>query len=1221
MGNHRQQPPAGAAHPPPASPTAKATSKYTNKDGSKFITVPKANSSTTDSAQPSPSLDPPDSKTAAQSEQAGPGSPASVQPVNQKKQKRREKERAKALAKQGLNKPDPPSPTDSAAPSHDRRSLDVEHDFSEAEDEHDHHPPQENGTGTEEPTKSKKAKKNKKKKAAAASVDDTHSHNDYHDHHDHHDHMLHHERSHNHAPHPPPAHRGSGISKEKIWNTSSQEERQRIKDFWLGLGEDERKSLVKVEKDAVLKKMKEQQKHTCSCTVCGRKRTAIEEELEGLYDAYYEELEQYAHHPNQNGEGPPMMGSPKRFGNRVGSSRGPPSNYPHQPSHGRIVEHVSDDEDDEGEEYESEEEPDEDDGYDEDEPPEVNNRNDYASDFFAFGNSLTVQGGILTVADDLLKNDGRKFIEMMEQLAERRMAREEDAKEAYSRNYGHTNGGGYGHSHLPPEEEEYEEDDEEFEEDDEEEYDSQEEEDAMTEEQRMEEGRRMFQIFAARMFEQRVLTAYREKVAKERQQKLIEELEVEERTKDQRKAKKAKEAQKRKDKAAKKKEALAEEKARKEAEKAAEEEARRAEEARKAEEQRQKAEEKRKKKEAQRKAEEEERLRKEAERQRQKEKQAEQERKAREAKEKEKKAKEEAARQKEKEAKERKELEMRERKEQQEREKKEREAKNQADREAKEKLAQAQQKALQNAPKQADPAVHKPNAALPTATPITLVKRPAQHTIPTAVPALPQQPATSTPAVASPQIAIATPAIPKAPLNMRNRQPSQQESTSGSSQAASQSESNLSQAPSPHPLTPSHTSPGPLGPASKMGAQHPSQGASPMNIPTKTTTAPHFGGFSSSPMMSFGQAPPGMHPIPPPGFGSPMHQNPAFAPNPFAPFGSPGMVGLPGGISRPIAGRPFAHPTPPPGFNNQALDSQFSGMGQGFQAGPPRDSMPLHNRQGSIGVDHQSPSMSSTQPIGKPMPIGRPPSVAPGQRPAASLPNAGWGGNVIESQHLGSSALLADSVEAAEEMPPSARRNTSVHVPGMQFPNMFNMDPMFNNPWGPQPVGQQGFYGSPPPPGFAGQHQSAPWGTPGQTSSAFGLQNGLARQGLPRSVTIRQLLCRACKELVESPNTPSQDQLDNGYVSLKAVKSRVDQLEPTTDKELLEICDTLGNSANGGGSFETRTASNQIFVRWMPEPTGVDGHPLQRAIGAPGEIRSPAVGSRVLSSGNGLGGN
>lgn len=36
---------------------------------------------------------------------------------------------------------------------------------------------------------------------------------------------------------------------------------------------------------------------------------------------------------------------------------------------------------------------------------------------------------------------------------------------------------------------------------------------AMSEEQKTEEGKKMFSIFAARMFEQRVLQAYREKVA------------------------------------------------------------------------------------------------------------------------------------------------------------------------------------------------------------------------------------------------------------------------------------------------------------------------------------------------------------------------------------------------------------------------------------------------------------------------------------------------------------------------------------------------------------------------------------------------------------------------------------------------------------------------------------------------------------------------------------
>ena len=83
-------------------------------------------------------------------------------------------------------------------------------------------------------------------------------------------------------------------------------------------------------------------------------------------------------------------------------------------------------------------------------------------------------GGILTVADDLLKNDGKKFIEMMEQLAERRMAREEDAKEQmYSNGYGHQTNGNipphshHGHNHPPPpDDEEYDDDEEEEEEDD-----------------------------------------------------------------------------------------------------------------------------------------------------------------------------------------------------------------------------------------------------------------------------------------------------------------------------------------------------------------------------------------------------------------------------------------------------------------------------------------------------------------------------------------------------------------------------------------------------------------------------------------------------------------------------------------------------------------------------------------------------------------------------------
>ena len=64
----------------------------------------------------------------------------------------------------------------------------------------------------------------------------------------------------------------------------------------------------------------------------------------------------------------------------------------------------------------------------------------------------------------------------------------------------------------------------------------------------MEEGKRMFSIFAARMFEQRVLQAYREKVAQERQLQLLRELEDEDKMSKEREAKKQSQNQKKKDK-------------------------------------------------------------------------------------------------------------------------------------------------------------------------------------------------------------------------------------------------------------------------------------------------------------------------------------------------------------------------------------------------------------------------------------------------------------------------------------------------------------------------------------------------------------------------------------------------------------------------------------------------------------------------------------------------
>ena len=191
------------------------------------------------------------------------------------------------------------------------------------------------------------------------------------------------------------------ISKDRIWNTSTAEERERIKEFWLSLGEEDRRSLVKVEKEAVLKKMKEQQKHSCSCTVCGRKRTAIEEELEVLYDAYYEELEQYANNQHMNLEdGPPMMPHPKIYAHPM--ARMPPSRNPQVMDNQRLsagrVQDVDEGDDDEGDDEEYSDE-DEDEELSEEEPEEL--PAGPAADFFNFGNSLTVQGKQLNPSDGL----------------------------------------------------------------------------------------------------------------------------------------------------------------------------------------------------------------------------------------------------------------------------------------------------------------------------------------------------------------------------------------------------------------------------------------------------------------------------------------------------------------------------------------------------------------------------------------------------------------------------------------------------------------------------------------------------------------------------------------------------------------------------------------------------------------------------------------------------
>ena len=241
--------------------------------------------------------------------------------------------------------------------------------------------------------------------------------------------------------------------RDQIWNDSKNQERENIKQFWLELGEEDRKALVQIEKEAVLRKMKEQ-KSQCNCTVCGRKRMAIEEELEVLYDAYYDELEHYAH-PSDVDDSRRIMPPPR------------PRDHPRRPSHSYSRAppgHFEDDPEEDEDEFDDEFDDDEDDElYSDDELDEISRM---PEEFYNFSNSLRVKNGILTVADDLLKNDGKEFINMMDKLADRRMQREEEAR--FPQNpLSHQNH--HNHNHGPIDEDDYDDEDEE----DDEEYDSQ----------------------------------------------------------------------------------------------------------------------------------------------------------------------------------------------------------------------------------------------------------------------------------------------------------------------------------------------------------------------------------------------------------------------------------------------------------------------------------------------------------------------------------------------------------------------------------------------------------------------------------------------------------------------------------------------------------------------------------------------------------------------------
>jgi hypothetical protein len=724
----------------------------------------------------------------------------------------------------------------------------------------------------------------------------------------------------------------------------------------------------------------------------------------------------------------------------------------------------------------------------------------------------------------------------------------------------------------------------------------------MTEEQRMEEGRRMFQIFAARMFEQRVLTAYRERVARERQRKLIEELEEETRLDTQREAKKAKEAAKKKEKKKLQKQAKDEEKAKKEAEKAAQEAAARAVEERKLEEQRQRKEEQRKKRELEKKAAEEERLRKEAEKQRkaqeERERQQDLERKQREAKEREKRKREEA-RKKERQEKDAKEREARERKAKEDKERTAQEAQLRREKEA---AATAEREARDRArqEEQVRQVAKRPSIAIP----------PGLHT------AHPS-------ALHSPQIQVATPIVPaKAPTPARPRQASQQgpqsHGSSPRSQQATTTETTLSSTPSsisiaiPNPAA-SINAPGKQqGQGPPLHHPQPCAPLSPLSGQSRTSQA--AAGYNGMPGPSInGTAPAGLGMLPGTMPQMAIYQGPPVG-APHRGYGPPNGMPFPLGMNgnRQFAQAPNSH------FQHQIPMAPPAPIAQKQPARPQ-----THSRQQSTSYDRMSDAASQLNPISRPGPIGQSSTSTPEKKENRKGPETEV--DQLATQ-LGSKALLDDS-----DIPLSASSSDHLSAPGAPGSGRA---PFSNFPDSKHDAFQPGHWGAFSPNGsFAGQpHWGAPGLTPKQggggggwpshqqvsSANAFGIIGGgvhaTHRPHASRPVAIRLMVAEACKKLSASPGTST-----DGYHPAQFLLRQIEQMKPphepvVTLNEMLEICDTEGNAQNGGGSFVVRNDGFQgQSVKFEPARASAG---QKRPVG---DIGSPIAAHSQLATFGGIG--
>ena len=460
-----------------------------------------------------------------------------------------------------------------------------------------------------------------------------------------------------------------------------------------------------------------------------------------------------------------------------------------------------------------------------------------------------------------------------------------------------------------------------------------------------------------------------------------------------------------------------------------------------------------------------------------------------------------------------------------------------------------------------------------------IMKRPSQAGAIAVPPGLHSQKSNS--GLSSPHVAIATPAIPKAPVAIKSRQTSNQESQSSS--------------PKPHSLpTVSSDSASPssndhasvVAPKAILQSNQKPQGSQP--------PPPH------SQMNLHQGPPPGMHPPYNTGFGG---MNMGFAPfqgqrgpashqhQQAAPFAQQAPIGAQYRSFPPTGG-----PSGVSSFGAPPAHSQhIPPIGAPGPYGANRSAIKPHSRQHSVSdrAETEAVPLAPSQPISRPAPIQRPSSVKPGSLDVDD-----------SNRHLGSSALLDD---ADDPLPPSgeSRRTSNPMGPVRPGPAGFS-SPLFTNLGGQNSFGNPHSNWSSPgafgPPGLGTPSWGSSLNANSWSSNAFGSLGAGARSSNPnRPLAIRLAVCHACRQLSQ----PHTDSYHDVNIVLHQIELNGSLAEGTPSlKEIEDICETEGDAQNGGGMLHVRHSGGSNFaIKHEPDhPVPNSGRPSANQLG---EIGSP----------------